>query len=87
MMNNIFLTVLFQKLFYPNFLEIKPNWDKPVRVEKTNKSFVEDNVLEVLEFPVVDLDLVYDAVEEIEPKSYDLLTFFNTIIPISIHMK
>ena len=67
MMNNISLTVVFQKLFYPDFLEIKPNWDKPVRVEEMNESFLKENVLEVLEFPVVGFDPVYDAVEEIEP--------------------
>ena len=36
-------------------------------LEELNDSFVEEEVLEVLEFAVVGFELVYDAVEKLEP--------------------
>ena len=44
-----------------------------------NDSFVEEEVLEVLELPVVAFELEYDAVEDKEPKSHDFLDFVSTI--------
>ena len=44
-----------------------------------NDSFVEEEVLEVLELPVVAFELEYDAVEDTEPKSHDFLDFVSTI--------
>ena len=39
-------------------------------LEEMNDSFVEEEVLEVLEFLVVGFELEYDVVEQIDPKCH-----------------
>ena len=50
-----------------------------MNVEEVNDSFVEEEVLEVLELPVVTFELEYDATEETVPKSHDFLGFISAM--------